>query len=198
MSIVEILLFMVSCILTHNFIFNRFLGCCPFLGVSSKVETSVSMGLAVTFVMTIASLFCWLIYNLLLVPFELTYMSTISFILVIAALVQFVEMFLKKSSPTLYSALGIYLPLITTNCAVLGVVVLNITKTYGFAESMVNSLGAGLGYMLAMVLFCGVRSKVDNADMPECFRGIPITLAAASIMSVSFMGFSGLVTGLFG
>ncbi len=193
MSIVEILLFMVSCILTHNFIFNRFLGCCPFLGVSSKVETSVSMGLAVTFVMTIASLFCWLIYNLLLVPFELTYMSTISFILVIAALVQFVEMFLKKSSPTLYSALGIYLPLITTNCAVLGVATLNMNNSYGLLQSVLNGTFSALGFLLAIVLMAGVRERLESSKIPACMKGFPITLVSAGLMAVAFMGFNGLV-----
>jgi len=193
MSIVEILLFMVSCILTHNFIFNRFLGCCPFLGVSSKVETSVSMGLAVTFVMTIASLFCWLIYNLLLIPLELTYMSTISFILVIAALVQFVEMFLKKSSPTLYSALGIYLPLITTNCAVLGVATLNMNNNYGLLQSVLNGTFSALGFLLAIVLMAGVRERLESSKIPACMKGFPITLVSAGLMAVAFMGFNGLV-----
>ena len=191
MSIVEILLFMVSCILTHNFIFNRFLGCCPFLGVSSKVETSVSM--AVTFVMTIASLFCWLIYNLLLIPLELTYMSTISFILVIAALVQFVEMFLKKSSPTLYSALGIYLPLITTNCAVLGVATLNMNNNYGLLQSVLNGTFSALGFLLAIVLMAGVRERLESSKIPACMKGFPITLVSAGLMAVAFMGFNGLV-----
>ena len=193
MSITEILLFMVSCILTHNFIFNRFLGCCPFLGVSSKVETSVSMGLAVTFVMTIASLFCWLIYNLLLIPLELTYMSTISFILVIAALVQFVEMFLKKSSPTLYSALGIYLPLITTNCAVLGVATLNMNNNYGLLQSVLNGTFSALGFLLAIVLMAGVRERLESSKIPACMKGFPITLVSAGLMAVAFMGFNGLV-----
>ncbi len=193
MSITEILLFMVSCILTHNFIFNRFLGCCPFLGVSSKVETSVSMGLAVTFVMTIASLFCWLIYNLLLIPLELTYMNTIAFILVIAALVQFVEMFLKKSSPTLYSALGIYLPLITTNCAVLGVATLNMNNNYGLLQSVLNGTFSALGFLLAIVLMAGVRERLESSKIPACMKGFPITLVSAGLMAVAFMGFSGLV-----
>ncbi len=193
MSITEILLFMVSCILTHNFIFNRFLGCCPFLGVSSKVETSVSMGLAVTFVMTIASLFCWLIYNLLLVPLDLTYMNTISFILVIAALVQFVEMFLKKSSPTLYSALGIYLPLITTNCAVLGVATLNMNNNYGLLQSVLNGTFSALGFLLAIVLMAGVRERLESSKIPACMKGFPITLVSAGLMAVAFMGFNGLV-----
>ncbi len=193
MSITEILLFMVSCILTHNFIFNRFLGCCPFLGVSSKVETSVSMGLAVTFVMTIASLFCWLIYNLLLIPLNLTYMNTISFILVIAALVQFVEMFLKKSSPTLYSALGIYLPLITTNCAVLGVATLNMNNNYGLLQSVLNGTFSALGFLLAIVLMAGVRERLGSSNIPACMKGFPITLVSAGLMAVAFMGFNGLV-----
>jgi len=194
MSITEILLFMVSCILTHNFIFNRFLGCCPFLGVSSKVETSVSMGLAVTFVMTIASLFCWLIYNLLLIPLELTYMNTIAFILVIAALVQFVEMFLKKSSPTLYSALGIYLPLITTNCAVLGVATLNMNNNYGLLQSVLNGTFSALGFLLAIVLMAGVRERLESSKIPACMKGFPITLVSAGLMAVAFMGlaFKGL------
>ena len=193
MSITEILLFMVSCILTHNFIFNRFLGCCPFLGVSSKVETSVSMGLVVTFVMTIASLFCWLSYNLLLVPLDLSYMNTISFILVIAALVQFVEMFLKKSSPTLYSALGIYLPLITTNCAVLGVATLNMNNNYGLLQSVLNGTFSALGFLLAIVLMAGVRERLESSKIPACMKGFPITLVSAGLMAVAFMGFNGLV-----
>jgi electron transport complex protein RnfA len=193
MSITEILLFMVSCILTNNFIFSRFLGCCPFLGVSSKVETSVSMGLAVTFVMTIASLFCWLIYNLLLIPLNLTYMNTISFILVIAALVQFVEMFLKKSSPTLYSALGIYLPLITTNCAVLGVATLNMNNGYGLLQAVLNGTFSALGFLLAIVLMAGVRERLESSKIPACMKGFPITLVSAGLMAVAFMGFQGLV-----
>ena len=193
MSITEILLFMVSCILTNNFIFSRFLGCCPFLGVSGKVETSVSMGLAVTFVMTIASLFCWLIYNFLLIPLELTYMNTIAFILVIAALVQFVEMFLKKSSPTLYSALGIYLPLITTNCAVLGVATLNMNNSYGLLQSVLNGTFSALGFLLAIVLMAGVRERLESSKIPACMKGFPITLVSAGLMAVAFMGFQGLV-----
>ena len=189
----NVFLFLISCVLTNNFIFSRFLGCCPFLGVSSKVETSVSMGLAVTFVMTIASLFCWLIYNLLLVPLNLTYMSTISFILVIAALVQFVEMFLKKSSPTLYSALGIYLPLITTNCAVLGVATLNMNNGYGLLQSVLNGTFSALGFLLAIVLMAGVRERLESSNIPACMKGFPITLVSAGLMAVAFMGFNGLV-----
>ena len=193
MSIPQILLFMVSCILTNNFIFSRFLGCCPFLGVSSKVETSVSMGLAVTFVMTIASLFCWLIYNLVLIPLEITYMSTISFILVIAALVQFVEMFLKKSSPTLYSALGIYLPLITTPCAVLGVATLNLNEGDGLLQAVLNGTFSALGFLLAIVLMAGVRERLESSKIPECMKGFPISLVTAGLMAIAFMGFNGLV-----
>ena len=191
-------------ILVDNYVLAKFLGICPFLGVSKKLDSAVGMSLAVTFVMVLATAATWPIQMFLLTPpgsegtaRDLGYLQTIVFILVIAALVQLVEMFLKKFVPPLYQALGIFLPLITTNCAVLGVVVLNITESYNFAQSMVNSLGAGLGYMLAMVLFCGVRSRVDTADVPECFKGIPITLAAASIMSVSFMGFSGIVENMF-
>ena len=193
MSITEILLFMVSCILTHNFIFNRFLGCCPFLGVSSKVETSISMGLAVTFVMTIASLFCWLIYNFLLIPLDLTYMNTIAFILVIAALVQFVEMFLKKSSPTLYSALGIYLPLITTNCAVLGVATLNMNNNYSLIQSVLNGTFSAIGFLVAIVLMAGVRERLETSKIPQCMKGFPITLVSAGLMAIAFLGFNGLV-----
>ena len=189
----NILLFFVSCVLTNNFIFSRFLGCCPFLGVSNKVETSVSMGLAVTFVMAIASLFCYMIYNWLLVPLGLTFMSTIAFILVIAALVQFVEMFLKKSSPTLYSALGIYLPLITTNCAVLGVATLNVNNAYNLLYSVLNGTFSALGFTLAIVLMAGVRERLESSHIPECMKGFPITLVAAGLMAVAFMGFSGLV-----
>lgn len=194
----QLLMILLTSILVENFVLSKFLAICSFLGVSKKLDAAFGMSCAVIFVMLMATAATWPIYYLILVPNGLAYLETIVFILVIAALVQFVEMFLKKFIPPLYSGLGIFLPLITTNCAVLGVVVLNITKSYNFIESMTNSLGAGLGYMLAMILFCGVRSKVDTADVPECFKGIPITLAAASIMSVSFFGFTGLVTGLFG
>ena len=193
MSIVEILLFMVSCILTHNFIFNRFLGCCPFLGVSSKVETSISMGLAVTFVMTIASLVCYIVYNWILVPLQLTFMSTIAFILVIAALVQFVEMFLKKSSPALYSALGIYLPLITTNCAVLGVATLNMNNGYSLIQSVLNGTFSAIGFLVAITLMAGVRERLETSKIPQCMKGFPITLVSAGLMAIAFMGFNGLV-----
>ncbi len=189
---------LITSILVENYVLSKFLAICSFLGVSKNLKSAMSMSIAVIFVMLVATAVTWPVYYFILEPNNLAYLQTIVFILVIAALVQFVEMFIKKSSPSLYSALGIFLPLITTNCAVLGVVVLNITKSYNFAESMVNSLGAGVGYMVAMFLFNGVRSKVDNADVPECFKGVPITLCAASIVSISFMGFTGLVTGLFG
>ena len=200
----NVLLFLVSCVLSNNFIFSRFLGCCPFLGVSSKVETAAGMGIAVTFVMALASLFTWMVYNWILVPLNLAYLDTISFILVIAALVQFVEMFIKKSSPSLYKALGIYLPLITTNCAVLGVTMLDIDNwdpamSFGasYGNALLYSLGAGLGFTLAMILFAGVRSRLDSDKTPKCFQGMPITLIAAAIVSVAFMGFGGVVDGLF-
>ena len=197
-EIAKILLFMVSCVLTNNYIFSRFLGCCPFLGVSNKVETAAGMGIAVTFVMAIASLFTKLLYDLVLVPLSLEYLNTIGFIIVIASLVQLVEMFLKKTSPSLYRALGIYLPLITTNCAVLGVTILNIDNGYSFIESIVCAAGAGIGFLVAMVLFSGVRRRVEQAIVPECFKGLPITLVAAAMTSLSFMGFGGIVSAIFG
>ncbi len=189
----NVLLFFVSCVLTNNFIFSRFLGCCPFLGVSSKVTTAVSMGLAVTFVMTIASFFCYIVYNLLLVPLGLTYMDTIAFILVIAALVQFVEMFLKKSSPALYSALGIYLPLITTNCAVLGVATLNMNNGYSLLQSVLNGTFSAIGFLVAIVLMAGVRERLETSKIPQCMKGFPITLVSAGLMAIAFLGFNGLV-----
>ncbi len=185
-------LFMVNCILCNNFIFSRFLGCCPFLGVSSKVQTATGMGLAVTFVMGIASLVTYFV-NLLLVALGLEYLQTIAFILVIAALVQFVEMFLKKSSPTLYSALGIYLPLITTNCAVLGVATLNMNNAYGLLQSVLNGTFSALGFLLAIVLMAGVRERLESSKIPACMKGFPITLVSAGLMAVAFMGFQGLV-----
>ncbi|MGI6172656.1 MAG: electron transport complex protein RnfA [Christensenellales bacterium] len=191
-ELTKILLFMVSCILTHNFIFSRFLGCCPFLGVSRKVETAAGMGLAVTFVMALASLFTWIVYYLALVPLKLEYLDTITFILVIAALVQFVEMFLKKSSPALYSALGIYLPLITTNCAVLGITVLNKTEGYNLGYSVLNGVFGALGFLLAITLMAGIRERLETSKIPKCLQGFPISLIIAGLMSVAFMGFAGL------
>lgn len=184
-------------ILTDNFVLSKFLGICPFLGVSKKLNTAVGMSGAVIFVMLLSTAVTYPI-NTLLVEHDLAYLQTIVFILVIAALVQLVEIVLRKYIPTLYNALGIYLPLITTNCAVLGVVLLNIDESYNFAQSMASSLGAGLGFMLAMVMFAGVRKRIENCDIPEFLKGLPITLVSASLVSVSFLGFTGLVEGIFG
>ncbi len=184
-------------ILTDNFVLSKFLGICPFLGVSKKLNTAVGMSGAVIFVMLLSTAVTYPI-NTLLVEHDLAYLQTIVFILVIAALVQLVEIVLRKYIPTLYNALGIYLPLITTNCAVLGVVLLNIDEGYNFAQSMASSLGAGLGFMLAMVMFAGVRKRIESCDIPEFLKGLPITLVSASLVSVSFLGFTGLVEGIFG
>lgn len=188
----NIWLFLISCVLTNNFIFSKFLGCCPFLGVSSKVETAASMGIAVTFVMTLASLFAYMVNAWILVPLHLEYMQTIAFILVIASLVQFVEMFLKKSMPAIYSALGIYLPLITTNCAVLGVALTNVQNGYGLLESIFAGFGTALGYTIAIVLLAAVREHLDEEAIPAPFRGAPIVLLCATLMAMAFVGFSGL------
>ncbi len=188
---------LLTAILTENFTLCKFLGICPFLGVSKKLNTAVGMSAAVIFVMALATAVTYPINKYLLVANGLDYLQTIVFILVIAALVQLVELILKKFMPPLYNALGIYLPLITTNCAVLGVVLLNITKEYNFVQSMLNSVGAGVGFMLAMVIFSGVRSRLEGADIPKFLQGLPIVLIAASIVSLSFMGFTGLVDGIF-
>ena len=182
----------LGAILTNNFIFSQFLGCCPFLGCSNKVDTATGMGIAVVFVMGLASAICWVIYTYILVPLNLAFLNTLAFILVIAALVQLVEMFLKKSVPALYSALGIYLPLITTNCAVLGVVLLNVQNDYSFIESLVYGVTGGLGFMLAIVLFASVRERIAFSDYPECFEGFPICLVSAGLVALAFMGFSGM------
>ena len=182
----------LGAILINNFIFSQFLGCCPFLGCSNKGDTAVGMGLAVTFVMGLASAICWVIDQFVLVPLGLAFLQTLTFILVIAALVQFVEMFLKKMVPSLYSALGIYLPLITTNCAVLGVVLLNVQNHYNFIESLVYGITGGLGFMLAIVLFATVRERVEFSEYPECFKGFPICLVSAALVALAFMGFSGM------
>ena len=182
----------LGAILINNFIFSQFLGCCPFLGCSNKVDTAVGMGLAVTFVMGLASAICWVVDQYILVPLGLAFLQTLAFILIIAALVQFVEMFLKKSIPSLYSALGIYLPLITTNCAVLGVVLLNVQNKYNFLESVVYGITGGLGFLLAIVLFASVRERVEFAEYPECFVGFPICLVSAALVALAFMGFSGM------
>ena len=185
-------------ILTENFILAKFLGICPFLGVSKKLNTAVGMSAAVIFVMLLATAVTYPINAKLLVPNDLEYLQTIVVILVIAALVQLVEIVLKKYIPSLYNALGIYLPLITTNCAVLGVVLINVENNYNFGQSMMRSLGGGLGFMLAMVMFAGVRERLESCDVPKFLQGLPITLIAASLTSVSFLGFSGVVDGIFG
>lgn len=182
----------ISAFLINNIIFAKFLGICPFLGVSKKIDTAVGMGIAVTFVITLASIITWLLQRLVLDKLGLEYLQTISFILVIAALVQLVEMFLKKSAPALYNALGVYLPLITTNCAVLGVTILNIQEGYNLIETIVHSIAAPLSFLLAIVLFAGVREKLELSDIPEAFKGFPIALITAGLMSMAFLGFSGL------
>ena len=182
---------LLSAILTENFILVKFYGICPFMGVSKKTDTALGMGMAVTFVMAMASAACWAV-NLLLIALDLQYMQTVAFILVIAALVQLVEMFLKKSVPALYQALGVFLPLITTNCAVLGVVLVNAQKGFGFLHSVINGAAGGLGFTLAIVLFASVRVRVDQAECPQAFKGFPIALIAAGLMALAFMGFSGL------
>ena len=181
----------LNAILIENFIFSKFLGICPFLGVSKKTNTAVGMGLAVIFTMTLASALTYVVYRFILVPAELEYLKTIAFIIVIASLVQFIEMFLQKSLPALYSALGIYLPLITTNCAVLGVALLNITNEYNFLFSVVYGFMSGVGFLLAIVLLSLVRERIEYCDIPEPFRGFPIALIASGLLSIAFMGFSG-------
>ena len=182
----------LGAILSNNFIFSQFLGICPFLGVSKKVDTASGMGIAVTFVMGLASAITWLVNKFILVPLDLSYMQTVAFILVIASLVQFIEMFLQKAMPSLYTALGIYLPLITTNCAVLGVALLNIQNNYNFIESVVYGITGGLGFLLAIVLFASIRERLVFADYPKAFEGFPIALVTAGLMALAFMGFSGL------
>ena len=191
-SITNLLSITLGAILVNNFIFSQFLGCCPFLGVSKKVDTAVGMGIAVTFVMGLASAVCFVVNKFILIPLDLAYMQTVAFILVIAALVQFIEMFLQKSMPSLYTALGIYLPLITTNCAVLGVVLLNVQNNYNFIESVVYGITGGLGFLLAIVLFASIRERLVFADYPKCWDGFPIALITAGLMALAFMGFSGL------
>ena len=191
-QIFELLAITLGAILANNFIFSQFLGCCPFLGVSKKIDTAVGMGLAVTFVMGLASAVCFVVNEFVLIPLDLGYMQTVAFILIIAALVQFIEMFLQKSMPSLYTALGVYLPLITTNCAVLGVVLLNVQNNYNFISSVVYGITGGLGFLLAIVLFASIREKLVFADYPKCWDGFPIALMTAGLMALAFMGFSGL------
>ena len=185
-------------ILVDNYVLAKFLGICPFLGVSKKLDSAVGMSLAVTFVMVMATAATWPIYKFILEPFGLDYLQTIVFILIIAILVQLLENVLKKYIPTLYKSLGVYLPLITTNCTILGVTILNLDNGYNFIESIVCAAGAGIGFLVAMVLFSGVRRRVEEANVPKCFEGLPITLVAAAMTSLSFMGFGGIVEAIFG
>lgn len=189
----SIFVILVSSILVNNFVLSRFLGICPFLGVSKQVETAFGMGMAVTFVMTMAGIITYFVQHLILVPLKIEYLQTIAFILVIASLVQFVEIVLQKISPTLYQALGVFLPLITTNCAVLGLALLNIQFKFNLVQTIFHSIGAAVGFSLAIVLFAGIREKLEIADVPTPFKGFPIALITASLMSIAFLGFAGLV-----
>jgi electron transport complex protein RnfA len=189
----ELGLLFVASVLVNNFVLSRFLGICPFLGVSKKTETALGMGMAVLFVMTVASVVTWFIQRFLLVPFGLEYLQTIAFILVIASLVQLVEMVVQKVSPALYQALGIFLPLITTNCAVLGVAVINVQRDFGFVQTVVFSAGAAIGFTLAIVLFAGLRERLELSRVPKAFEGTAIALVTAGLLSLAFMGFAGLV-----
>jgi electron transport complex protein RnfA len=189
----ELLVIFISALLINNFVLAYFLGICPFLGVSNRLDSAFSMGVAVTFVMSIAATVSWLIYYLLLVPYHLEFLQIVSFILVIASLVQLVEMFIRKVSPPLYQALGIYLPLITTNCAILGVALLAVLKKYNFIETVVFAIGAGLGFTLAIVIMAGIREDLEFADVPKPLQGAGITLIVAGILALAFMGFSGLI-----
>lgn len=197
-TIKSLVAIVLAAILTENYVLNKFLGICPFLGVSKKLDTALGMSCAVTVVMVIATAVTWPLYTYLLVPNNLSYLQTLVFILVIAALVQLLETALHKYMPPLYNSLGIYLPLITTNCAVLGVTMLVLEKgaadpSFGYLQSLINAFGSGVGFLVAMVLFAGVRERLEDCDIPQCFRGLPITLVAASLVAVSFLGFNGLV-----
>jgi electron transport complex protein RnfA len=190
----DLLWIFLGSIFVHNIILSRFLGCCPFLGVSTKLETAKGMGLAVIFVLVMSSIMTWLAYFKVLVPLGLEYLYTLSFILIIAALVQFVELALKKINPALYKSLGIFLPLITTNCAVLGVAVINMNEKYTLAQSIVNALGSSIGFLLSIVLMAGIRERIsNNAGIPKCMQGLPIALITAGLMSIAFMGFAGII-----
>lgn len=197
-AVKSLIIILMSSVLVNNYVLNRFLGICPFLGVSKKLNSAVGMGVAVTFVMLVASAVTWPIQYYVLDKNGLGYMQNIVFILIIAALVQFTEIVLKKYIPSLHKALGVYLPLITTNCAVLGVTINNINDGFNFLESMISSLGVGLGFLLAMVLFSGMRSKIEECEIPESLRGLPVTLIAASFISLAFLGFAGIVENLLG
>lgn len=189
----ELLLIAIGSALVNNVVLSQFLGICPFVGVSKKVETASGMGGAVVFVITIASLVTSLIYKFILIPLNFEYLQTIVFILVIACLVQFVEMFLKKAMPSLYNALGVYLPLITTNCAVLGVALTNVQKEYSIVQGLVNGIGTSVGFLIAIVIMAGIREKIEYNDVSESFQGMPIILVTASLMAIAFFGFSGLI-----
>ncbi|HHF43248.1 MAG: electron transport complex subunit RsxA [Candidatus Aminicenantes bacterium] len=189
----ELLAIFISAILINNFVLHYFLGICPFLGVSKKLDSAISMGLAVTFVMTITAVVSWIINHWVLIPYKLEYLQIVSFILVIASLVQLVEMFIRKTSPPLYQALGIYLPLITTNCAIMGLALLAALKNYNFMETVVFGVGSGLGFTLAIVLMAGIRERLDLADVPEPLKGAGIALIVAGIMALGFFGFSGMI-----
>ncbi len=188
----------IGSIFVNNFILSRFLGICPFLGVSKKTSSAIGMSGAVIFVMTLSAAVTWPIYNYLLEPYNMGYLKILTFILIIAILVQVVEIVLKKVAPPLYSALGVFLPLITTNCAVLGVTILNVDETYNFLQAVVNAFSSGIGFALALLMFSGIREKIESSDIPKAFRGMPSALIAASIVSLSFAGFTGLIEGIFG
>jgi electron transport complex protein RnfA len=190
----DLLWILLGSMFVNNIIFSRFLGCCPFLGVSTKTDTAKGMGVAVIFVLVMAAVMTWLAFHKVLVPLGLEYLYTLSFILIIAALVQFVELVLKKINPVLYKSLGIFLPLITTNCAVLGVAVINMNENYTLAESVVNALGSSIGFLMALLLMSGIRERIDrNTNVPKCLQGLPIALVTAGLMSIAFMGFSGII-----
>ena len=197
MDFKSLIIILMGSVLVNNYVLSRFLGICPFLGVSKKLDQATGMGVSVIFVMIMATLATWPIQVFVLEPLGLGYLQTIAFILVIAALVQFIEIVLKKFMPALHKSLGVYLPLITTNCAVLGVTINNISDGYNFVESLVSALGCGLGFLLAMVLFAGVRSRIEDSEIPKHFRGLPVTLISASIVSLAFFGFAGIVENLF-
>jgi len=190
----ELLLIFFSAAIVNNFVLSYFLGICPFIGVSNKISSAFSMGLATTFVLVLTAIVTWLIYHIILLPYHLDFLQYVAFILVIASLVQFVEMFIKKVSQPLYSALGIFLPLITTNCAILGLALFIVLRDYTFAEGIFFGLGAGVGFTLAITIMAGIREELELADIPESFRGVPITLIVAGILAMAFMGFSGLIT----
>lgn len=189
----ELIIILIGAALVNNVVLSQFLGLCPFLGVSKKVETAAGMGGAVIFVITIASLLTSIVYKFVMIPFHIEYLQTIVFILLIAALVQFVEMFLKKSMPALYSSLGVYLPLITTNCAVLGVALINVQKEYGILQSVVNGFGTALGFTISIIILAGIRERCEHNDVPESFKGSPIVLLTAGLMAIAFCGFAGLL-----